>query len=262
MSRKNNLLAHTAMTPAERRMGRFMRAPDGHGEGGGSDSGANPDNTGVNLGTGTPGADSNTGQDFDYTAFWNQQQQKDDNAESQGDEEPDEGAQLGQQLVSQIQSFKASDVFTQDALAKMTEGDLSPLNEGINKAVQTSMTQMLGITATLMQKFEQNLQSRFDSMVENRLETSKTSDKDEQMLASEFKAFADPSVRPVIHGVFRQALTHSNGDRKKAMQLTRGMLQTMGTVARDDMGLGNFRNPDDQLDEGPARLVQDLLQGR
>jgi hypothetical protein len=258
MKLTNSLLTSTMMTPAERRMGRFMRAPDGH-EGG--DSGAPANNTGVNSDSGTPAGDSNTGQDFDFGAFWNQQKQDDASDDSKKDE-PDEGAQLGQQLVSQIQGFKASDVFTQDALQKMTDGDLSPLNEGINKAVQMSMTQMLGITATLMQKFEQNLQSRFDSMVENRLETSRTSQQDEQMLSKEFKAFSDPAVRPMIHGVFRQALQHSAGDRQKALKLTRGMLQTMGTVAKDDMGLSSLRNPDDQLDEGPARLVQELLQGR
>jgi hypothetical protein len=256
---KTALLNSTLMTPVERRMGRFMRAPDGHG----GDSSASGDNTGVNPDSGTGDPASNTGQAFDYASFWDKKEEGSGNPDSgQGGDGVDAGKELGQQLVSQIQSYKASDVFTQEALQKMSDGDLTPLNEGINAAVQGSMKQMLGIVATLLERFESHQQTRFDQLVEGKLQSAQMSQKDESLLSENFKGFADPAMRPVIHGVFKKSLEHSGGDRSKALSLTRGMLETMGKLGREDMGIPRFANPDDGLDEGPARLVQELLAGR
>jgi hypothetical protein len=224
---------------------------------GGGDSGSGGGNADVNADSNAGVGEGNSGQAIDVAAFWAQPQGEGGSQDSQAPQ-VDEGQELGNQLVSQIQGFKAEDVFTTEALRQMAEGDLSPLNAGLNKAVQTSMTQMLTMTATMMQRFESHMQGQMDKLVGERIDQSQTSQKDEQLLKTSFSGFDDPALKPVINGVFRQSLRHTNGDRTAAVAMTRNMLQAMGKSGSADFGLERS-NPDNDLSEGPSRLVQELL---
>lgn len=264
MRRKHKYLR--GASPIEQRMGRLMRAPDGHGApaapaapAGPSDSPAPPANTGVNPVSAAPAGDGNTGQEFNYEAFWAQPDDGSNSTDSTNSGQ-DDGRELGQHLLTQIQNFSPGQVFTAEALQQMASGDLTGVNAGMQSAIQGSMTQMLQMVATLMQRFETHIQSRFDEQVTTRIQGSQTAQRDEAMLAEAFQGFSNPAMRPVITGVFRQSLTHTNGDRKKALELTRGMLKAMGQSGAGDMGLQRQADPDNNLADGPSRLVQELLQ--
>ena len=252
---------HLYLSTSIARCSPLRKAPEGEEGGTGNESNAGGDNKSVNQDSGTGGGEANAGQQFDYSSFWAQPAEEGQNKESQGNE-ADAGKELGQQLVSQIQGFKPEEVFTPAALQKMAEGDLTDLNTGITKSFQAGMTQMLGITAKLMQAFEGHFEKRFESLMSEKIEGSRTTERDEQLLSKEFKGFSNPATRPLIQGVFNQSLTHTKGDRDKALKLTRDMLQQMGQHGKDDLGFSSFRNPDDNLDEGPSRLVQELLELR
>ena len=118
--------------------------------------------------------------------------------------------------------------------------------------------QTCALPISIMQRFETHMQSQLDKVVGDRINESTTSQKDEQLLTSSFSGFTDPALKPVITGVFRQSLRHTNGDRDKAVAMTRNMLQAMGKSGSSDFGLERS-NPDNNLDEGPSRLVQELL---
>lgn len=240
---------------------RGRRLREGEEDGGGTgESGTQPNNTGVNGESAPGGQQSNAGQPFDPASFW-ASDGNDDAGDDSNNDGSDEGKELGTQLVSQIQAFKPkADVFTAEALEKMASGDLTPLNEAIAESHRAGMTQMLGITAQLLKRFETHIEGRFESLVGKRLNESQTNQRDERVLSENFKGYADPAVKPVIQGVWNQALRHTKGDRKAALTMTQGMLQAMGKAGKDDMGFSNFRNPDDNLDEGPSRLVQELLE--
>lgn len=232
---------------------------DGEGEGGGDSSGGG-DNKGGNSDSGAGGGDPNAGQQFDYSAFWAAKEPEGGSDDSKDD--GDAGKELGTRLVGQIQSFKPDDIFTAASLQKMADGDLTDLNGGLQKTFQAGMTQMLGITAELMKAFEGNFDKRIEALINGKIEGSRTSQNDEKLLGDNFKGFANPATRPVIQGVFNKALEHSKGDRGKALDLAKGMLEAMGQGGKDDFGFARFNNPDNNLDEGPSRLVQELLERR
>src|SRR5688572_5090211 len=156
---------------------------DGEEGGGqtGSESTPAGDNKPVNQESGTGTNEPNAGQAFDYSSFWSQPAKEGQQEESPPNQ-ADAGKELGQQLVSQIQGFKPEEVFTPAALQKMAEGDLTDLNAGITKSFQAGMTQMLGISAKLMQAFETHFEKRFESLVNERIEGSQTSQRDEKLL--------------------------------------------------------------------------------
>ena len=118
------------------------------------------------------------------------------------------------------------------------------------------------ITAELMKAFEGNFDRRIEALINGKIEGSRTSQNDEKLLGDTFKGFANPAMKPMIQGVFNKALEHSKGDRAKALDLAKGMLQAMGQHGKDDFGFSRFNNPDDNLAEGPSRLVQELLELR
>lgn len=234
---------------------------EGEGEQGGGtggDSGGGGDNKGGNSDSGGGGGDPNAGQQFDYSSFWAAKEPEGDSNDSGN--EGDAGKELGTRLVGQIQNFKPDDVFTAATLEKMANGDLTDLNSGLQKSFQAGLTQMLGITAELMKAFEGNFDKRIESLINGKIEGSRTSQNDEKLLGDTFKGFANQAMRPMIQGVFNKALEHSKGDRPKALDLAKGMLQAMGQHGKDDFGFSRFTNPDNNLDEGPSRLVQELLE--
>lgn len=255
------------MTLTEARVGRFLRAPDGHegggDAGGGGDSGQSQNNgAGNNQGQSQSNQNQNNdGQNFDYGQFWNSKPEGNNQGDNKDGSKPDDsGAQIGEQLLQRITDYKPAEVFTQDALEKMREGDLSGLNTAFTQATQHSMRQMLGLSALMLQAFESSLDKRVQAAINGAVTNSQTSQKDEQLLSQNFAAFNRPEVRPVIHGVFTKALEHSGGDRQKALELTKGMLSMMGQLGHKDFGIDNPpSNPDDNLGEGPGRLVAELL---
>ena len=236
---------------------------EGEGEQGGGtggESGGGGNNGGGNSDSGTGGGDPNAGQQFDYSSFWAQKEPEPGSDDSNND--GDAGKELGTRLVGQIQNFKPEDIFTAASLQKMADGDLTDLNGGLTKTFQAGMTQMLGITAELMKAFEGNFDRRIEALINGKIEGSRTSQNDEKLLGDTFKGFAKPAMKPMIQGVFNKALEHSKGDRAKALDLAKGMLQAMGQHGKDDFGFSRFNNPDDNLAEGPSRLVQELLELR
>jgi hypothetical protein len=238
-----------------------FKSPEGNGGATSAAPAAGGDNPPVTGDSSTGGEGTNSGQPFDYSSFWATNKPDDGNGDSLPNGQ-DAGKELGTQLLGEVKGFKVNDVFTTEALEKMASGDLTALNSGINTAFQAGMGQMLNMTATIMQSFEQHFEKRIEGLIGSRLNASKTSANDERLLTDNFKGYADPAARPMIQGTFNKALEHTKGNRQDALKLTRDMLAVMGKASKDDLGFGNFRSPDDNLDEGPSRLVQELLELR
>ena len=240
----------------------------GGGAPAGGDSGAGGDNGGNSgdSGSAQAGTANNDGQQFDPGQFWklpesgdggNQNQNQGSDGQGGQNQEPD----IGTQIAADIKGFKIATPIFDDAIAQeIADGKLDGINGRFQDMAQTVLQQSVVTVARIMKAFEQSIDSRISGMINN----SQTADKDERLLGDSFQAFSQPAMQPVIRGVFQQSLTHTKGDRAKAIEMTKGMLRSMGQLGRQDFGIPTPpRNPDDIYgSDGAADLVRDLLEAK
>lgn len=260
------------MSASEIRKGRYMRNPDesGHGGAGGgatqAGSGDNGGGSGGDSSQGAGGGSNNGGQGFDFSGFWDQSAGDSQGGDSQqgqqgqGNEsgQSNGGGNAGQQIAQQIDSLKFGQVFTDEVANQIADGNLQGVNDSLNKLGQDITRQSLILNANMMRQFGEKLMSQVQQMVEG----SFGSRDDDAALSQTFASMADPAIRPIIKGVFQQSLKHTKGDRAKAIEMTKGMMQFMGTKGASDMGLNiPPTNRENYSSDGASSLVEDLLSG-
>lgn len=232
--------------------GGLLKDDEGH-QGGESGSGGN--NSGGNSGDSgqSGGQQNNSGLTIPAETFWNNPEPADGNSgESQGPTDE----QFGQSLMQNITAFKPPTIFDSETASQIGEGNLEGVNQRMEQFGQTIMRQAMIMTAQILQRFE----GQVDGRITGAISTNTTRQTDESMLGDAFPSFTKPEVRPVIQGVFQQSLRHTKGDRKAAMEMTRGMLKSMGQLGGQDFGFATPpSNPDDYQSNGPSSLVQELL---
>lgn len=216
-------LTTSMMTPAERLMGRFMRAPDHPG---GGDSATTGDNTGGNAGESgneDEGGD-NASQETDLDQFWTDKPEEKPAGESE-DETATQSQELGQQLGGLIKGFKAPEVFTKEIADKIADGDLTGINEALNTHAQNIMQHQMVVTAKLLGGVIDRLSADFDSRIQRAF-----GNKDSEItLETHFPLAKEPAMRPMVQRVWDQALKNAKGNKEEAIRQTRGMLQAFGS---------------------------------
>jgi len=259
------------MTPAERKAGRLMRAPD-HTAGGG-DSGAGGDNPQGNAGgsaSQTPAGD-NAGQSFDPASFWqsppseSQQSPSGGSADSgtQGGGTPaaqpaaDQGTQIGQRFAQQLEQMAFQPVFTQETANQIADGNLDGINSAMVQSHRESVRNAVTMSAQLMQTYGQHLMAQ----VEARIQEHFGSRDDDASLMKEFpQAAADPGIRPMISSIYKQALGHTKNNREAAIAMTRDMLKYVAKGAGTELGINDAPgNSGDNISPGALSLVEDLM---
>jgi hypothetical protein len=228
-----NLLANTAMTPAERAKGRFMRAPDGHESGGtgvgiddlgvGNDSSTTGNNGAGNSGDSGAGDDgkNNSGQGDPTAGFWDKSQEADTGSGDSGEE----GKAIGAELAQMISGAQFAPVFTKELADQIAEGNLDGINQAMAQSHQAAMKQSVGVFAKLLEAVTGRMQADFDSRIQKAL----GGDKANQALESHFPAAKDPAIRPMIQQVFDQSLANTKGNVAEAVKQTNAMLKAFGT---------------------------------
>jgi uncharacterized glyoxalase superfamily protein PhnB len=257
------LLTTRMMTPTERRMGRFMRAPD-HGE-----SGSTQDNQGGNDGTqnNESSNENNSGSGFNPEAFWNEPDAGKSNSPSGGSAESGKPASGDQQSTDPIQSaaqeiqkqFDAisfGEAFNAETIKAMEEGDMTKINQVLQTQHRQVITNTLQLAGKIIQLNNERMEARFQQMVDAKFGNRDNSD----TLLKEFPAARDPAVRPMIEGVFNQAMKHANNNRVKAVEMAKDMLKYMGKTSAADLGLQLPQSADDiSLTDNSRSLVDELL---
>lgn len=246
------------MTPVERRMGRFLRAPDGHPDGG-TDSGTGENNGGGNSGesNGDSNSQNNTGQAPDGTQFWNEPPE-DSNANGNNNDGSDDSQQFGQTINETIQGLNFGELFTADIGTQIQEGDLTGINDRFQELGRSMVTQSVQQSIRIMQRFGAQLLEQSQAQISEALGGR---DNDSELVTAFPAAMKDPASAPLVKQVFTQAMKHTKGDRKGAIEMTRSMLSMVGKGAREDLGIPNS-NPDDFMGEGSNLVNLDSLLGR
>lgn len=233
------------MTPAERRMGRLMRAPDGHP---GGDSGAPADNGGGGAGNSDSGASgdsgsNNAGDQFDPAAFWNGQAPTDGSApsgESAGDDggesgnQGDDGNALAQQLTQQLTTMTFGDpVFNAEIAEQINGGNFDGVQQRLNAMGQSIVRQAMQMQVQILKPFAEQLLQR------SRQDLNQTFNQrdNKESLVTLFPAAKNPVMAKTIQPIYDQALKNAKGNREAAVAQTKEMLRFMAGESAGDLGL-------------------------
>jgi hypothetical protein len=263
---KRNLRSTSAMT---RRHWDFVSigeddAGGGASGGGGSDSGGGGNNQQGNSGTenNNGSTQNNNGSGFDPAAFWNEPEpSKDKGSPATGSADSgssgDSGADFGKQLTERLNSLTfGAPVFNEAVVAELGEGKLDGVNNAIQSQLRQATQQSVVMAAQLMQKHQEVLLTKVKEMISGELGNRDNS----ATLEENFAIAKDPALRPMVEGVFNQALKLAGGDRKKAIASTREMLKYMGKTGARDMGIDTPpADPGDTMNDSARSLVDELL---
>lgn len=238
------LLTASMMTPIERSMGRFMRAPDHPGAAGGGEGG-NGAGDGNNGGgnNGQSGSDSNNqnndGQPLDLNAFWNGEPGADGKSPSgeSDDGKPASGssptAAATPNIAEQIQSMSFGEFMTPDVIEKMGEGDMSGFNAGLQGFGQTVMRQTLALSVGIMKQLREQIFAEVEGKIDGRV----TGDRQHDALIAAIPSAGKPEMGPTIKNIYARALTNQKGNVEKAIEQTKQVLQLQAEAFGGDLGL-------------------------
>lgn len=238
--RKNQFTRVTARNL--RRLGKHGRLPKGDNRGEHDSGGGGGDNTGGNGGGQGGGGDSgsnNTGQEFDPRAFWDDPSPSPSPAPSNRDSAAGESGGGGspgidQVIADQIKGFAAPEIFTSDAMKAIGEsGDYSKINENLTTAMQQTMERSVQMQVQLLQQVVPAILSKVQSMVES----SHTGKESLAALREAIPSAKNPTVAPMIEGIYERALVIAKGDKTKAITMTKGMLAHMTKTSAGDLDL-------------------------
>lgn len=227
MMNRHPLLATTIMTPAERAVGRFLRAPDHPGLGDeGSDAGEDSTQTDDNKSGNESAEDNesgtkdNRGQETSLDKFWEGKPED----ESASDDSEEAGKKVGQELAGIIQGTQFNPLFSKEIAEQIADGDFDGANKAFADAQRHAMAQNTAVFAKLLEEFGGRLMSK----VQREITTHIGKTQAVETLESSFPAAKDPAARPIIEGVFNQALVNNKGDRAKAVAETNRVLKAFG----------------------------------
>lgn len=240
MTIRHNLLATTVMTASERRLGRYLRAPEGHEE-----SGTPANNSQGNSGgtAGGTGDSNNTGTGFDHTAFWSGSDDADGETPatgsaanppaSPGSTEGGQPQSQGSSIAATIAAMTFGDVMTQEAATKLAEGDPADFHKNLNVAlrgaVQNSLIQSVGIMKQMRTQILEEVESKIQGSLGNR-------DNDAALIKA-FPSAANPAVKPIVKNIFDRAMQVTKGNRDAAVSMTREMLKFQTGKMSEDLGI-------------------------
>jgi glutamate/tyrosine decarboxylase-like PLP-dependent enzyme len=85
----------------------------------------------------------------------------------------------------------------------------------------------------MMNSFEQRMQDQMKQTTNQQLSMADA----RRALTASIPAASNPEFKPIIEGIFAQALKHHNGDTNKSVEMTRKFMQTMMTSSAADLGM-------------------------
>ena len=248
-----SLYGITAMTPAERRAGRFMRAPDHPGDAGAATQQQGGNNGGQggegNSGGGASGDSgaNNAGETFDAASFWNGPAPAEGAApsgESAGGNGGESGTQGGgngnnqgqfaQQLTERLNGLTFGDpIFNAEVAEQINEGNYDGVQQRFNAMGQQIVREALAMQVQILRPFAEQL------MEQVRGETQQTFNNrdNKESLVTLFPAAKNPVMAKTIQPIYDQALKNSGGNREKAVAQTKEMLRFMAGESAADLNI-------------------------
>lgn len=217
--------------------GRLMK--DGEGEGGatGGDNGQGNSDAG---GSGD-GESNNDGQAFDPKAFWGGSDSdgnpdpSGESAQGAGDDESgSSGESLQEVLTGRLEKMTFGEpVFTAEVAEQFAAGDFKGVEERIQAQMRASVRNSMSMMVQILRPFSEQLMTQ----AREEMQQTFTGRDNNEALETTFPAAKNPAVRPMIQGIYTQALKNAKGNRAEAVKQTKEMLKFAAGVTADDLDI-------------------------
>ncbi|MGL5935883.1 MAG: hypothetical protein ACRCZI_09715 [Cetobacterium sp.] len=243
-----SLYGISTMTPAERKAGRFMRAPDDHPASAGDVSQPSGGNNGGQGGDGNSGTDAsgesdsnNTGNNFDPTSFWDGPAPASGAASSEesagnngGESDAGGGNGFAQQLTDRLNGLSFGEpIFNDEIAGQINEGNYQGIQERLNGMGQQIVREALAMQVQILRPFAEQLLEQ----VRNETQQTFTSRDNKESLVTLFPAAKNPVMAKTIQPIYDQALKNAGGNREKAVAQTKEMLRFMAGESAADLNI-------------------------
>lgn len=258
--RRKGLMNSTAM----RHQG-FMSIGEEDGTGGTDSGGGSNNQGGGNQGTGgnTAGTQDNAGQAFDPAKFWEEPAPPKTESPSGGSAgSGGGGGQQQQQVVDPAKDFsdrlagvKFSPAFNDATIKELGEGKVDGINTVIGQQLQQSLQQSVMYSAELIKRSQEHILGKIQEMMDGKLGSRDNT----SALSDAFPTYKDPGMKPVIDGIFGQAMKVAGNDRGKALEFTKSMMRYMGSQGGADLGITTPPEDPHGVTQGSKSLLDDLL---
>lgn len=207
----------------------------------------------------------NAGQTFDGKTFW-KAPEPDPGKSSSGGSADSSGSGSGtqqvtpqQEIATRLQNLTYPEVFTKEVADQIANGDLT----GINKAISTQLVQATQQSVAMSAQIMKLVSEKIMGDVDQRIRSAFGGRDNVDSLSKSFASYNDPGMKPVIDGVFNQALMLAKGDRDAAIKSTREMLRYMGKSGAQDLGINEAPSGQgDSFTSSRASALVDELLGR
>ena len=232
---------------------RLLKGPDGEhgggdsGQGGGAGGGNTTENnmgggSGVNGGPegNGQGTQNNGGNGFDAGSFWRQPSEGNEGSPPNGGSAAPTNPSGGQQpqnegnaFVERLNGLNFNEVMNTDAANGINQGNAEAFNTNMTNFGRQAVRESVMMSAQLMQRFGQQMEERFQSMLEQKFGQRDS----EVSLAESFPSYKQPGMKPIIDGIYAQAMRLSKGDNKAAIEMTKSMLTHSTSLLGKDFNL-------------------------
>lgn len=221
--------------------GRLMKDDN---PGGGAIPADGGNNTSGNSGGG--GSDSqgenNDGQQFDPSTFWGSPSPSPTPApsgESAGNQDGGTGnndgggGNLQETLTTQLANIQVGNLMTAEIAQQINEGDFTGIQKAFNEGIQQAVRQSLSLNVQIMRPLADQIMAQVREEFGSTLNQRDNND----ALIKDFPTAKNPQVRPIIQGIFDQALKNTKGDRALAVKQTKEMIRLTANLSADDLGI-------------------------
>lgn len=226
-------------------------AGTGEQAGAGNNGGGNGDTGAANNG----GNQNNSSSSFDPSKFW--ADPNGGNNSGGGNQGGVNHEEAGKAFAAKLAGINYGDAFNGDIMKQMAEGDIKGANDSFRGLLQNATQQSVMLTAELMQKNNDAMLDRVSKLLDDRLGGRDN----DAALAENFPMAKDPALKPMVKGIFDQAMKLSKGDRAQAIESTKQMLKYMGTAGAADLGINNppSSGSDNYTSAAATSLIDELL---
>lgn len=193
---------------------------------------------------GQPGGESQTdnngGQPFDAEAFWNPPSGGEgagpDGSQGSAPAPTPPGANIGQTLSTALTNMRFSDgdFMTPTLAEEMSQGNFTNFNQNLQQYGQNVARQTIQQVVPILKAVRDQIMADVGQTVQGEF----GSREDSAALVKAIPSAANPKVAPIVKPIFEQAMRVAKGDRAKAIEMTKTMLQMTNSTLVDDSSLG------------------------
>ena len=182
-----------------------------------------------------PPEDNNASLEDEFASFWDQETDAPEQQQQQQQQQQQSvGDQSDRQTVDSIlDGLPLATQIPTEVTQQLAEGDTSGLGQIMQQNARTAVEQTLMLTGQMLQRMQTQMNDRMEQVINSRL----TDHSNREFMDQSLGIAQDPSMKPIVEGIFATALKRSNGNKQQAVDMTKRFLSRVATSAGAETGM-------------------------